>query len=260
LPNLYNRTPLAVEAVPMIDAAGRQLIVVICKATFEIGVGGQLQAQRPAKPITYIDTYSMAFGTPIVRWPSDLVDRKPMADLLVAAPSDEVYLEPLLEAEIEWQVGALRFKGKVDRRTWPFGALSRTEEPRRSWAGTYDEAWVQQRMPLLPTDFDSRFHQSAPASQWLRLNGDEACGVRGLYPQRVAFKLPGRSVLVSGNVRGEYFTQAAVLDTLILDGERPHLTLVWRHPIVTRQKTAEVSNVHVHLARLHNARELLGQP
>src|SRR5262249_37085300 len=42
------------------------------------------------------------------------------------------------------------------------GPLGRHWAPRRSYAGTMDENWKKERMPLLPLDFDERYNQLAP--------------------------------------------------------------------------------------------------
>ena len=46
-----------------------------------------------------------------------------------------------------------------------FGPIARHWEPRVRWAGTYDKRWQRTRKPLLPDDFDDRFHQCAPEDQ-----------------------------------------------------------------------------------------------
>jgi len=46
-----------------------------------------------------------------------------------------------------------------------FGALQPSWRPRRDHAGTYDEAWRARRAPLLPQDFSTQFHQTAPPDQ-----------------------------------------------------------------------------------------------
>ena len=43
-----------------------------------------------------------------------------------------------------------------------FGPVGRHWEPRVRYAGTYDDRWTEDRMPLLPKDFDDRFHNAAP--------------------------------------------------------------------------------------------------
>src|SRR5215510_7518555 len=46
-----------------------------------------------------------------------------------------------------------------------FGPIASHWQPRASYAGTYDEAWMKQRYPLLPLDLDDRFYQCAPPDQ-----------------------------------------------------------------------------------------------
>src|SRR5690606_32210389 len=48
------------------------------------------------------------------------------------------------------------------------GPIGRSWMPRRSHAGTYDAAWLKERMPLLPRDYDPRFQLCAPRDQKVR--------------------------------------------------------------------------------------------
>jgi hypothetical protein len=43
-----------------------------------------------------------------------------------------------------------------------FGPIGPHWLPRSGFTGTYDEAWVRERMPQLPDDFDARFYDRAP--------------------------------------------------------------------------------------------------
>ncbi|WP_374395688.1 DUF2169 domain-containing protein [Tabrizicola sp.] len=67
--------------------------------------------------------------------------------------------------------------------------------PRHRHAGTYDEAWLAGRHPLLPEDFDPRFWQCAPEDQIVRpwLKGDESYRLTNLHPAHphAAGRLPG---------------------------------------------------------------------
>ena len=42
-----------------------------------------------------------------------------------------------------------------------FGYIAPAWEPRKSFAGTYDDAWLKKRAPYLPKDFDPRFFNAA---------------------------------------------------------------------------------------------------
>ena len=55
--------------------------------------------------------------------------------------------------------------GGVQSRPAGFGPIARHWLPRRSLAGSYDERWQENRMPLLPLDFDERFFFAAPEDQ-----------------------------------------------------------------------------------------------
>ncbi|MDG4888091.1 hypothetical protein CK222_16080 [Mesorhizobium sp. WSM3866] len=46
-----------------------------------------------------------------------------------------------------------------------FGPVARHWQPRAKHAGTYGDAWVKTRDPLLPLDFDRRYYQCAPEDQ-----------------------------------------------------------------------------------------------
>lgn len=54
-----------------------------------------------------------------------------------------------------------------DQKSRPagFGPIARHWLPRRYLAGTFDKSWMEERLPLLPKDFDERFFMSAPEDQ-----------------------------------------------------------------------------------------------
>lgn len=76
-----------------------------------------------------------------------------------------------------------------------FGLVSPWWRSRQQYTGTYDDAWVAERHPLLPRDFDNRFWQAAHpdliAAHHLR--GDENYELRNLHPDYSVAKgqLPG---------------------------------------------------------------------
>lgn len=259
MPQLWNKSPLLVEVLPLVDPRGGMVAAVLCKFTFDILAGGELRRSAQQPPLQFVDE-RLPSGE--VRFPSDLAAHKPAADVVVAPPGSPERAAQLRDARVRIAVGDLTLRGTPGER-WPWGPLAPEHKARAALAGTYDEAWVRERMPLLPVDFDPRFHQVAPPAQRIEgwLQGDERLAVEGLYPGGpVVTALPGRCVLVSGNVQSRYFTEVATLDTLVLDAEAPRLTLVWRHAIPLRQKFEELSNVYVALARLRSVREVYGLP
>jgi hypothetical protein len=257
-----NRTPFAVEVVPMIDQDGRNIAVVIAKGTYEVRGQGDLALAPEQDNLVFADEYVGEPGKSDVRIPSDFVDFKPTTDVVLIRPSSDLEQSPLSGRRIAVEVGPVKISGRVGR-TWEFGPLRRDEGPRKRYAGTYDQDWVENRMPLLPADFDPRHNQVAPPGQIAPgyLDGSELVRLTNLYSDGVLeCQLPGRALIVSGNVLGHYFTEVAVLDTVLIWSDRPWINLVWRHVIHVRQKIAEVSNVFIDLVRLRTARELYGAP
>lgn len=113
-----------------------------------------------------------------------------------------------------------------------FGPLAPGWAPRPRYAGTYDGAWQEARAPLLPKDFDPRFHQVAPADQILSgyIRGGESVVVVGVRPEGagLSFTLPAVRPRVVVNLAGRRETPACPCDTMALDCERETVSLTWR--------------------------------
>jgi len=114
-----------------------------------------------------------------------------------------------------------------------FGFLAPNWQPRSSFAGTYDDAWEKERMPLLPRDFDRRFFNAASpglvASGYF--NGDEAIYVEHVLPDGpIAFRLPGLPPPVCrAQIAGTRDAWIEThLDTITVDADDNLLLLVWR--------------------------------
>ena len=65
-----------------------------------------------------------------------------------------------------------------------FGAIASYWSPRLEWAGTYGDDWMKRKFPLLPDDFDDRFHQCAAGSADRRVPAWRR-GSRAREPQRI---------------------------------------------------------------------------
>lgn len=98
-----------------------------------------------------------------------------------------------------------------------FGPISPWWRPRQQHASTYDEAWLSERHPLLPRDFDERFWQCAPAglvaTPWLA--GTEPFALDNLLPDH-----PHLTGSLSGIMPGVTVGQAGpdTKHALVLDG------------------------------------------
>ncbi len=122
-------------------------------------------------------------------------------------------------------------------------AVGRDWRPRRQYAGTYDEAWQRDVFPLLPADFDERFHQCAPADQQMPYpEGGETVRLLQLMPGRpvVEFRLPRFrpqiSVLRANTLQ---VPLAPVMDTLFFETEAQRFSAVWRAVIPMRRGLQE---------------------
>lgn len=126
-----------------------------------------------------------------------------------------------------------------------FGFLGPQWEPRAAFAGTYDERWFAQRMPLLPEDFDRRFFNGASpgliAPGYLR--GDEQVTVLNASPRgRLDFKLPGVAppmvkVALRDGQNSELSTQ---LDTVVIDTDAHVVIMIWRAHLMVREVPRDV--------------------
>ena len=125
-------------------------------------------------------------------------------------------------------------------------------EPRRSYAGTYDERWQNVRAPFLPSDFDPRFLQLAPpglvAPHYLR--GGELVEVRGATPSGVLrFQIPAAVVQATYLLDGTPQTRPANLDTVLIEPDCLRVVLVWRAVLQCDKRALRVSEVRAELSR-----------
>ena len=118
-------------------------------------------------------------------------------------------------------------------RPMAFGAVGRSWPIRARWGGTYDDAWLADRFPFLPDDFDDRYYQAAPPDQQIRhpVGGEEIVlnnlmeGQSGPFQMRLpALDLP----VVVGRHRAEDATPNTVCDTLTILPEERAIDVVTR--------------------------------
>jgi hypothetical protein len=112
-----------------------------------------------------------------------------------------------------------------------FGPIGRHWIPRVEHAGTYDDAWIAERMPLLPPDFDERFHHAAPADQITKryLKGGEPVTMFGFGAEgQVEFDLPTLQPAVEVRRRSRTVTVPMVVDTVGFDTESRTLRLLFK--------------------------------
>lgn len=132
-------------------------------------------------------------------------------------------------------------------------AVARSWQPRVSYAGTYDEDWKKNRVPLWPDDFDTRYFCGAPPPLQAspHLVGGEPVVLHGLHPQGpIAFHLPALRLLTFSRFAARTVPATLVLDGVVIETERQRLTLYYRAAVLAplslvkhRGTTLEIAGV-----------------
>jgi hypothetical protein len=115
-------------------------------------------------------------------------------------------------------------------RPMGFGPVARHWLPRRKHAGTYDEKWEKERLPLPPKDFDEKFNQCAPEDQQAAgfLRGGEAVELFNLSASGyLKFTLPRPALRFETRMGAERIEHEASLYTVILEPDVPRVILLW---------------------------------
>lgn len=131
-----------------------------------------------------------------------------------------------------------------------FGFTAPHWEPRAKLGGTYDKRWIDERMPLLPLDFDYRFFNGASqgliAADYFR--GDESILVTNASPEhQLSFRLPGLPMPnIAVELKGfRHLNVETKLDTVIVNTDERLLLLLWRGSFQLSRGIEEVKAIRV---------------
>lgn len=119
-------------------------------------------------------------------------------------------------------------------------------EPRKSYVGTYDEAWQANRSPYLPVDFDPRFFQVAPLglSAHGHFRGDEVIAVIGATPAGLLqFQLPAVRPAVTYRLTRSAETRPAALETILIEPDAGRVVLTWRASLRCDKRALKIREV-----------------
>ncbi len=131
-----------------------------------------------------------------------------------------------------------------------FGYVAPSWEPRKPFAGTYDEAWQQKRAPYLPKDFDNRFFNAAHPDLVFDeyLKGGEPVAITNMSPNGpLKFKLPICEVETLVHVAGKTENPALNLETVLIEPNESRLSMLWRAAVQCDKKTLKVEQVDINL-------------
>ncbi|HJL19806.1 MAG TPA: DUF2169 domain-containing protein [Sandaracinaceae bacterium LLY-WYZ-13_1] len=175
--------------------------------------------------------------------------RNPNGCGLVADPDA---LEGTLGPQVEDPADPIR-NHRSRPRPAGLGAIGRHWAPRRDHAGTMDDAWMEERMPLLPLDFDPRFNQCAPPDLVAPapLRGGEPVEVMGMHAEGpFAFALPRLRFFVGLQTADRLTEHPPQLDTVLLEPDERAVTLTWRSVVKLPRSQSRMRFVQVHEKRI----------
>ena len=143
-----------------------------------------------------------------------------------------------------------RIQRPTDRPTPAgFGCIAPDWHPRLPLAGTYDEAWQQQRLLLLAKDFNHGFFNAAAQDLMAPafMTGSEDVEIINATPQgKLVFRLPGQSPHVYLDMSGESEQDLQVtLDTVTINTDENITVLLWRASVSVYQRIYELERVRV---------------
>ena len=133
-----------------------------------------------------------------------------------------------------------------------FGFLGRDWEPRLQYAGTYDEEWTKTRLPLLPLDFDERFHNAAHPDLVADgfLEGGEPVEVRGCTRSgTLAFALPADRPTVEARFQDARTPIVMRLEQVLIDTDAMQLELLWKGDLPAHGRIPQLTFFECTLAK-----------
>jgi uncharacterized protein YjbI with pentapeptide repeats len=135
-----------------------------------------------------------------------------------------------------------------------FGPIAPAWPARSALLGSYDRAWLRERWPRFPADFNPGYFQAAPARLRLDdLRGDERFRLDGVRPEGEGYSgaLPGvRPRVLAVRQDGEPFEVVMRLDTVLFDADAGRLFLTWRGSFELEHPFGEVERLIVLRERL----------
>ena len=126
------------------------------------------------------------------------------------------------------------------------GPIGRGWEPRYKLAGTYDQNWIDNTFPFLPSDFKEEYYQAAPLDQQINyLKGGEKVVLKNLTPDNLtAFEIPKIEMPVVFFYKDyKQLTTEAIIDTLIIEPDENRFMMVWRCSVPLKKNMFEIVQI-----------------
>ncbi len=153
---------------------------------------------------------------------------------------------------IEYPANSGSSSGNVPRPAG-YGPIARNWSPRLELAGTYDDAWFEQRKPLVPVDFNDRFFQCAPEDQQTQkyLTGGEEVELINLTPVgRWRFQLPRVAIGCATSFLGRSREfHRPNLHTVVIEPDVRRVIMVWHTSLPCHYTLYDLKSTQVFLKR-----------
>jgi hypothetical protein len=203
----------------------------------------------PTKPAPFASMplkWELAFGGRDASGPKLLEESRNPVGVGIAADPAALVHKPLPNLEDPAQ---LITSDKTRPAPAGVGPIMHHWAPRKDFAGTHDENWMRERMPLPPLDFDPRHNQVAPPELIYPgyLRGGEEVSLYNLCEQgALRFALPKLSFFVGAHTEQGLIEHRPALDTLVLEPNDLGFELVWRSAIPVVGRAHELRAIQVH--------------
>jgi len=138
------------------------------------------------------------------------------------------------------------------------GAIAPAWQPRKGFAGTYDEQWQARRAPYLPRDFQPEFFHVAPSALRVPegLKGGEPVELSNVSPEgthRLALPRCELDVAVRMDRRSEHPVMR--LETVLFEPEEARVCLTWRGAVGCDKQALKVHEAHFQVRSVQGVEE-----
>jgi hypothetical protein len=128
------------------------------------------------------------------------------------------------------------------------GFIGRSWQPRINYAGTYDQTWQKERMPLLPLDFNEKYYNGAHPDFQLAaplIGGEEVVATNLSELGLIRFTLPRYRFTANVSIKGRSTTYHSVMDTILIEPDIGQVQLTWRVAITCARQFLYIDKITV---------------
>lgn len=133
-----------------------------------------------------------------------------------------------------------------------FSAVSPWWQQRTRYGGTFDRAWHDTRRPLLPLDFDQRYHNTVPGDQISRekLKGGERLRLENVHPRQACLEvtIPRHRFHAVFRIKEQTLPTEMAMDTLVVEPDDNRIVLSYRSSVAIGNDIKYLKSIHFEAA------------